>query len=164
MSEGGKREREGEEEKQYTIEEVVDHRKKRKKQKVILNQYEYKVKWEGSEEETWESGGQFCSGGFVLCEYWKMLADRNGKVKEGGKEKVCVGERMEEQGDGEGESHEIKSILDHVRVDGSIFYKVVWISGGTGDGKVCDWIVEESFDSSSEILLGEYWRKVTQKK
>jgi hypothetical protein len=130
----------------HTIVEVLDH--KIKTQKGKKNLFQYQVRWSGFDELDWVGEKDFV--GFGLCEYWKGKVDEIEGIKEG-KVKRITFEDEEQEEEEEEESYIISSILDHERIGGVIFYKVVWKGGEE------TWEPEGQFDRGE--LLGNFWKK-----
>jgi hypothetical protein len=131
----------------FEIESVVSHEEKGKKNKY----FKYRVKWVGYAEKTWVNERDFV--GFSLCEYWKDKVDAIQGIKEAATKKIThrCGDAPE-NGDGEDDSYRIASIEDHERIEGTIFYKVLW----EGQGERT-WVPEHQFDD--DVILSDYWKK-----
>jgi hypothetical protein len=129
-----------------TIVEVLDHRIKEQKRKKNLLQYQ--VRWSGFDALDWVDEKDFV--GFGLCEYWKGKVDEIEGIEEGKVKRITFDEEEQDEEEEE-ESYVLSSILDHERIEGVIFYKVLWKGGEK------TWEPGVQFDRGE--LLCNFWKK-----
>jgi hypothetical protein len=130
----------------YEIESVGSHRLRSKK-------YQYEVKWVDHDNTTWEPESSF--DGFTLCDYWKDKVDEKKGIKDEPIKKIThyKGDDASENG-GEDDRYQISAIEDHQRIDGAMFYHVLW-EGQVGERT---WVTEIQF--ADDVLLSAYWRTI----
>jgi len=107
--------------------------------------YQYLVRWKGFDDYEWLEEKDFV--GFSLCEYWKDKVDEAEGMHEGGK--GMLERKNEDEGDVDA-SYTMKKIINHMRLEGVMFYNVAWNDDGVS------WITEHCFDN--EVLLTSYWK------
>jgi hypothetical protein len=139
------------EETEFIVERVLDHRTRKGKSRVA---FEYLVKWEGYDEKenSWVKQSKFARDAFTLGDYWIQKVDEeNGVIEGGGLKRIKhSGDDASENGD---DSYIVSAIEGHERVDGIMFYEVLW--GGKLQQRST--VSEHNFDD--DVMLTEYWRK-----
>jgi hypothetical protein len=97
--------------------------------------------------------------GMCLCEYWRGVAEKQGKIKKKQRKKNLDCEGMEEEEEEE-RCYDVEEIVDHEELDGELMvYFVKW-----KDEDAMTWELENMFDAKDDLLLANYWKKEISKR